>query len=152
MTDLDGRCNSLLTPGSRVEVGIFKITFFTNEYFTKRGILSFYPFVEVSIPGIRTGRPRRRLTFAPIPGGADPVRGQVGRRALPVSIAALRPRESLCADARLLPQHSVPSVPLLVHDLPRLLRLAARVVALICPVCGGASLSYVCLLICSGFL
>lgn len=47
MTDMDGRCNTLLPVGTRVEVGIFKITFFTNEYFTKRGILSFYPFVEV---------------------------------------------------------------------------------------------------------
>lgn len=47
MTDMDGRCNTLLPAGTRVEVGIFKITFFTNEYFTKRGILSFYPFVEV---------------------------------------------------------------------------------------------------------
>ncbi|GAA5866776.1 hypothetical protein JCM3774_001797 [Rhodotorula dairenensis] len=47
MTDIDGRCNTLLPAGTRVEVGIFKITFFTNEYFTKRGILSFYPFVEI---------------------------------------------------------------------------------------------------------
>ncbi|GAA6037956.1 hypothetical protein JCM8097_009508 [Rhodosporidiobolus ruineniae] len=47
ITDVDGRCNTLLTPGTKLDVGIFKITFFTNEYFTKRGILSFYPFVEI---------------------------------------------------------------------------------------------------------
>ncbi|GAA5884490.1 hypothetical protein JCM6882_005272 [Rhodosporidiobolus microsporus] len=47
MTDTDGRCNTLLPPGTPLDVGIFKITFFTNEYFTKRGILSFYPFVEI---------------------------------------------------------------------------------------------------------
>lgn len=47
MTDNDGRCNTLLPPGTHLEIGIFKITFFTNEYFTKRGILSFYPFIEV---------------------------------------------------------------------------------------------------------
>ncbi|GAA5939634.1 hydroxyisourate hydrolase [Sporobolomyces koalae] len=47
MTDKDGRCNSLLPPGTVLEVGIFKITFFTSEYFTHRGILSFYPFVEI---------------------------------------------------------------------------------------------------------
>ncbi|BGP23416.1 transthyretin/hydroxyisourate hydrolase family protein [Rhodotorula toruloides] len=47
MTDSDGRCNTLLPPGTHLEIGIFKITFFTNEYFTKRGILSFYPFIEI---------------------------------------------------------------------------------------------------------
>ncbi|GAA5950298.1 hypothetical protein JCM3765_004494 [Sporobolomyces pararoseus] len=46
-TDKDGRCNTLLTPGTVLDVGIFKITFFTSEYFTHRGILSFYPFVEI---------------------------------------------------------------------------------------------------------
>ncbi|GAA5853563.1 hypothetical protein JCM3766R1_003130 [Sporobolomyces carnicolor] len=46
-TDKDGRCNTLLTPGTVLEIGIFKITFFTSEYFTHRGILSFYPFVEI---------------------------------------------------------------------------------------------------------
>ncbi|GAA6017874.1 hypothetical protein JCM11491_001200 [Sporobolomyces phaffii] len=47
VTDKDGRCNTLLPPGTVLEVGIFKITFFTSEYFTHRGILSFYPFVEI---------------------------------------------------------------------------------------------------------
>ena len=48
VTDGDGRCGQLLTPGSTITAGIYKITFFTSEYFSKRGITSFYPFVEVS--------------------------------------------------------------------------------------------------------
>lgn len=47
VTDNDGRCSTLLPPSTILDVGIFKITFFTSEYFTKRGILSFYPFVEI---------------------------------------------------------------------------------------------------------
>ncbi|GAA6059444.1 hypothetical protein JCM10212_005383 [Sporobolomyces blumeae] len=46
-TDRDGRCATLLPIETELEVGIFKITFFTSEYFTSRGILSFYPFVEI---------------------------------------------------------------------------------------------------------
>lgn len=87
MTDLDGRCNTLLPAGTRVEVGIFKITFFTNEYFTKRGILSFYPFVEVRFLHELVSPPAdpvRLLTPTALP-TADSFRGQVGGRALPVS-------------------------------------------------------------------
>ncbi|GAA5868699.1 hypothetical protein JCM8547_003787 [Rhodosporidiobolus lusitaniae] len=47
MTDNDGRCSTLLPAGTQLEIGIFKITFFVSEYFTKRGILSFYPFIEI---------------------------------------------------------------------------------------------------------
>lgn len=56
MTDNDGRCGQLLTPGSTITTGIYKITFFTSEYFSKRGITSFYPFVEVSSTRARLGR------------------------------------------------------------------------------------------------
>lgn len=31
MTDHDGRCSTLLSAGSKLDVGIFKITFFTSE-------------------------------------------------------------------------------------------------------------------------
>jgi len=48
MTDNDGRCTNLMQAGSRLDIGIYKITFFSAEYFTKRGITSFYPFVEVT--------------------------------------------------------------------------------------------------------
>ncbi|GAA5898959.1 hydroxyisourate hydrolase [Sporobolomyces salmoneus] len=47
ITDKDGRCGTLLNPGMVLEVGIFKITFFTSEYFNNRGVMSFYPFVEI---------------------------------------------------------------------------------------------------------
>jgi len=47
MTDKDGRCNNLLPPQTVLETGIYKITFFTSEYFTQRGMKTFYPFVEV---------------------------------------------------------------------------------------------------------
>ncbi|KAI5474966.1 hypothetical protein MNV49_002150 [Pseudohyphozyma bogoriensis] len=47
VTDSDGRCSTLIPSSFKMEVGIFKITFMTSEYFTSRGILSFYPFVEI---------------------------------------------------------------------------------------------------------
>lgn len=31
-----------------MEKGIYKITFYTKEYFEQKGVNSFYPFVEVS--------------------------------------------------------------------------------------------------------
>jgi len=48
MTDGDGRCSNLLPPLPRCEAGIYKMTFQTTEYFSKRGINSFYPFVEIT--------------------------------------------------------------------------------------------------------
>ncbi|TNY18532.1 hypothetical protein DMC30DRAFT_355392 [Rhodotorula diobovata] len=63
MTDNDGRCSTLLPGSTRLEVGIFKITFFTNEYFTKRGILSFYPFVELCLSRADRGRHRTQIPF-----------------------------------------------------------------------------------------
>ncbi|KAI9602291.1 hypothetical protein H4Q26_001578 [Puccinia striiformis f. sp. tritici PST-130] len=39
-TDIDGRCNTLLPANSRPEIGIYK--------FIKKGIVSFYPFVEIT--------------------------------------------------------------------------------------------------------
>ncbi|KAA1087759.1 hypothetical protein PGT21_036381 [Puccinia graminis f. sp. tritici] len=47
-TDADGRCNTLLPANSRPEIGIYKVTFFSNEFYQKRGIVSFYPFVEIT--------------------------------------------------------------------------------------------------------
>ncbi|KAI9606350.1 hypothetical protein KEM48_001893 [Puccinia striiformis f. sp. tritici PST-130] len=47
-TDIDGRCNTLLPANSRPEIGIYKVTFFSNEFYQKRGIVSFYPFVEIT--------------------------------------------------------------------------------------------------------
>ncbi|KAI8461338.1 hypothetical protein BY996DRAFT_4573662, partial [Phakopsora pachyrhizi] len=47
-TDGDGRCNGLLTAGSRPDIGVYKVTFFSNEFYQKRGIVSFYPFIEIT--------------------------------------------------------------------------------------------------------
>ncbi|KAH8915333.1 Hydroxyisourate hydrolase, partial [Atractiella rhizophila] len=46
-TGTEGRCNDLLPVTHRLDAGIYKITFSTAEYFAKRGIHSFYPFVEI---------------------------------------------------------------------------------------------------------
>lgn len=116
MTDHDGRCSTLLSAGSKLDVGIFKITFFTSEcvvlpsaylsapltrlrrYFTKRGILSFYPFVEVRSFLSRSGSSAdARCT--------DSVRGQDRRGALP---------------------HPSPPVAVRLLDLPRIIKVVAR--------------------------
>lgn len=48
-TDADGRNGTLLQPGTAIEPNsIFKLTFYTREYFNGKGVQSFYPFVEVS--------------------------------------------------------------------------------------------------------
>jgi len=47
-TDADGRHNHLLTPGYAIQKdSVYKLTFFTREYFDKKGVKSYYPFVEV---------------------------------------------------------------------------------------------------------
>ena len=38
----------MMEPAPSVPVGVYKVTFFTKEYFEKRGVSSFFPFVEVS--------------------------------------------------------------------------------------------------------
>ncbi|MBW0520623.1 hypothetical protein O181_060338 [Austropuccinia psidii MF-1] len=47
-TNSDGRCNTLLPSDNRPEAGVYKVTFFTNEFYQKKGITSFYPFVEIT--------------------------------------------------------------------------------------------------------
>ncbi|ORY72431.1 hydroxyisourate hydrolase [Leucosporidium creatinivorum] len=47
ITDKDGRCPTLLEPAATVEKGIYKITFYTKQYFEQKGVSSFYPFVEI---------------------------------------------------------------------------------------------------------
>lgn len=37
-----------MEPAATVEKGVYKITFYTKEYFEQKGVSSFYPFVEVS--------------------------------------------------------------------------------------------------------
>ncbi|KAH7105875.1 hypothetical protein BKA62DRAFT_688255 [Auriculariales sp. MPI-PUGE-AT-0066] len=47
-TDADGRCTTLLSSDSRLELGVYKMTFDTSEYLeTVTGQPAFYPYVEV---------------------------------------------------------------------------------------------------------
>ena len=46
-TDLNGRISDFLN-SEKNNLGIYKLTFYTSEYFEKQGKESFYPFVEVA--------------------------------------------------------------------------------------------------------
>ncbi|KAG7099611.1 hypothetical protein E1B28_001439 [Marasmius oreades] len=50
VTDSDGRCTNLLTPGGRelLRPGLYKIIFRTKEYFDKTERPSLYPWVEIT--------------------------------------------------------------------------------------------------------
>ena len=46
VTDNNGRVPDFL-PSNKSNVGIYKLTYFTKEYFQKTGTDSFYPFIDV---------------------------------------------------------------------------------------------------------
>ena len=46
VTDSNGRVPDFL-PTDKVNTGIYKLTYFTQEYFQKAGTESFYPFIDV---------------------------------------------------------------------------------------------------------
>ena len=46
ITDSNGRITNFL-PTKNSNIGIFKLTYFTTEYFKRSNIESFYPFIEV---------------------------------------------------------------------------------------------------------
>ena len=48
-TDKDGRCTSLLEPSMKLSTGVYKLVFHTGEYFSKQGVQTLYPFVEVRL-------------------------------------------------------------------------------------------------------
>jgi 5-hydroxyisourate hydrolase len=45
-TDKNGRISNFL-PTKNSNLGIFKLTYFTTDYFKKNNVESFYPFIEV---------------------------------------------------------------------------------------------------------
>ncbi|AZA51367.1 hydroxyisourate hydrolase [Chryseobacterium carnipullorum] len=45
-TDTNGRISDFL-PSEKDNLGIFKLTYFTSDYFKKNNTESFYPFIEV---------------------------------------------------------------------------------------------------------
>ena len=49
-TDADGRCSSILPPGTTLEAGVYKMIFQTGPYFASTNRETFFPVVEVSIP------------------------------------------------------------------------------------------------------
>ena len=47
VTNSDGRIADLLPKEMQLELGVYKIKFFTKEYFAQDGTANFYPFVEI---------------------------------------------------------------------------------------------------------
>ncbi len=47
VTNEDGRVRDFLPPGTRLEPGLYRMSFATGEYFRLQGTRGFYPYVEV---------------------------------------------------------------------------------------------------------
>lgn len=47
VTNADGRIADLSTSKTPLERGVYKLKFFTQEYFARAGTAHFYPFVEI---------------------------------------------------------------------------------------------------------
>ena len=47
VTNNDGRIADLLPREQQLELGIYKMKFYTQEYFALHGTANFYPFVEI---------------------------------------------------------------------------------------------------------
>ncbi|KXS19415.1 5-hydroxyisourate hydrolase-like protein [Gonapodya prolifera JEL478] len=48
VTNADGRVNDLLTPSHQVVAGTYRLKFETKPYFTRTGLTTFFPFVQVT--------------------------------------------------------------------------------------------------------
>ncbi|MCC3153841.1 hydroxyisourate hydrolase [Hymenobacter sp. BT770] len=46
-TNSDGRIADLLPKETQLELGVYKMKFFTKEYFDQNGTANFYPLVEI---------------------------------------------------------------------------------------------------------
>lgn len=46
-TNADGRIPDLLAKEKQLKLGVYKMKFYTQEYFAQDGIVNFYPFVEI---------------------------------------------------------------------------------------------------------
>ena len=53
-TNEDGRVADLVSKGVTMEPGIYKLKFETKAYFDKLGVVSFYPYVEITFSIIDT--------------------------------------------------------------------------------------------------
>ena len=47
ITNSDGRILDLLPKAMQMELGVYKMKFYTQEYFAQDGTVNFYPFVEI---------------------------------------------------------------------------------------------------------
>ncbi|WRT68927.1 hydroxyisourate hydrolase [Kwoniella shivajii] len=47
-TNTDGRCSDLLGAETRLSAGVYKMTFYSGEYFGSIGVETFYPLVEIT--------------------------------------------------------------------------------------------------------
>lgn len=47
ITNSDGRITNLLSNDKKLEIGIYKMKFFTKEYFENKNVTTFYPFIEI---------------------------------------------------------------------------------------------------------
>ncbi len=47
ITNADGRIPALLPENKILAMGVYKLKFFTQEYFARDGLAHFYPFVEI---------------------------------------------------------------------------------------------------------
>lgn len=47
LTNKDGRIPDLLSKGTLLDLGIYKMKFEVKDYFDREGIKSFYPYVEI---------------------------------------------------------------------------------------------------------
>ena len=54
ITNLDGRITDLLPKSMQLELGVYKMKFFTQEYFAQDGTANFYPFVEIVFAVVST--------------------------------------------------------------------------------------------------
>ncbi|KAK8843425.1 hydroxyisourate hydrolase [Kwoniella newhampshirensis] len=48
VTNADGRCSDLLGAETQLQPGVYKMTFFSGEYFESIGTDTFYPLVEIT--------------------------------------------------------------------------------------------------------
>lgn len=48
LTDADGRCRQLLSSGTPVQPGIYRIHFATSVYYAKQELAGLYPYVEIA--------------------------------------------------------------------------------------------------------
>ena len=48
VTNADGRVKDFLPPGTRLETGVYRLTFDTAEYFSAQRVTGFYPHVTIT--------------------------------------------------------------------------------------------------------